>query len=164
MLITSERKLRVGDSAVLYVTTCSDIDSSFRFCRRFVECQIIGQIVSRDKKELDDRYIIRCSENLRDEPYKGGLYAYEALVSVHSPFLFTWREFDRLKNNPKDLQKWLDGFSDMMLGYDVPKHMHNWKAEAHKIMLGLGIDEIDGVVMDIESDFTPETMQVIRFL
>lgn len=163
MIANLTRKLKPNDSGVLYVTTCSDIDSSYRYCRRFLECQVIGVICSMNKKEQDDRYIVRCSEDLRDEPYKGGLYAYEALVSAHSPFLFTWREYEKLTENPDHLQKWLIGIEDLINGFDVPKRLHNWQAEVCKIMLGLGIDDASGVISDIREDFSPGKMEVVRF-
>lgn len=163
MSIASMRKLKKGDSAVLYVTTCSDIDSSFKYCRRFLECQVVGVICSWRKSELDDRYIVRCAEDLRDEPYKGGIYAYEALVSAHSPFLFTWKEFEKLKSNPKNLQNWLDSVEDLMMGFDVPSRMRNWQMEVCRIMLGLGIDDASGIIADIREDFSPEKMRVISF-
>lgn len=163
MGMIAEKKLKEGDSAVLYVTTCSDIDSSFEHSRRFLECHIAGKIASWDKKEMDDRYIVRCAEDIRSEPYKGGIYAYEALVSVNSPFLLSWDEFNELNTNPDSLQKWLDEVSDIIMGLDLPERMKNWQFELCKIMLGLGIDDFNEIISDIKEDFIPGGMNVIRF-
>ncbi len=163
MGILIKKNFKKGDSAVLYVTTCSDIESSFAHSRRFLECQIVGKIHSTDKEQTDDRYIVRCAEDLREEPYKGGIYAYEALVSVHSPFLMTWEEFEMLRTDPKALNKWLKVVEDLISGFKIPKAMRNWQYELMKIVLGLGIDDTDEVFSDIKEDFVPSGMEVIRF-
>lgn len=163
MGMIAEKVLEKGDSAVLYVTTCSDIDSSFEHSRRFLECHVTGMIASWNKNEMDDRYIICCAEDIRAEPYKGGIYAFEALVSVNSPFLLSWDEFNELNNNPNSLQEWLKEVSDIIMGLDLPERMKNWQHELCKIMLGLGIDDFEEVISDIKEDFIPGEMEVIRF-
>lgn len=158
-----EKDLNNGDFAVLYVTTCSDIESSFKYSRRFLECQIMSTICSWDKNEMDDRFIVRCSEDIREDPYKGGVYAYEALVSVHSPFLMTWEQFEELNSNPESLRVWLTEVSELIMGLDIPEGLANWQYELCKIMLGLGIDDFEEVISDIKQDFVSGEMEVIRF-
>ncbi len=163
MSMLVEKNLKNGDSAVLYVTTCSDIDSSFKYSRKFLECHVIGKICSWNKDEMDDRFIVRCAEDIREDPYKGGIYAFEALVSTHSPFLLTWEQFEELNSNPESLSEWLVEVSDLIMGFDIPEGMSNWQYELCKIMLGLGIDDFEEVIADIKQDFIPGEMEVIRF-
>ena len=158
-----EKDLKNGDSAVLYVTTCSDIDSSFKHSRKFLECHIVGTIYGCDELGLDDRYIVRCAEDIREEPYKGGIYAYEALVSTHSPFLMTWEQFEELRSDYNSLSRWLYEVSNLIMGFNVPEEMANWQHELCKIMLGLGIDDFEEVIKDIKQDFIPGEMEVICF-
>ena len=163
MSMLVEKDLREGDFAVLYVTTCSDIESSFKYSRRFLECQIMSTIYSWNEDEMDDRFIVRCSEDIREDPYKGGVYAFEALVSIHSPFLMTWKQFEELNNNPESLDRWLTEVSDLIMGFDIPEEMANWQDELCRIMLGLGIDDFEEVINDIKQDFISGEMEVICF-
>ena len=48
MVILKKKSLKKNDSAILYITTCSDIETSFEHSRRFLECQIMGKIPSFD--------------------------------------------------------------------------------------------------------------------
>jgi hypothetical protein len=112
---------------------------------------------------MDDRYIVRCAEDIREEPYKGGIYAFEALVSVNSPFLFTRQDYDTYLCNEELRQKYLNEVSDLILGFDVPKHLKHWQNEVCGILLGLGVDDAWGIVEDIRGDFVPDKMKVISF-
>ena len=94
--IIGEKRLKVGETAVLYVTTCSDVNPSFKHSRRLLECVVVGKIKGFTRDE-DDRYIIRCSEDLRTEHVKTGAYADEAIASKYSPFLMTWEEYENYK-------------------------------------------------------------------
>lgn len=163
MGLIKKKAFKTGDPAILYVTTCSDIDSSFKYSRRFLECYIVGKIHSFDKDMMDDRYIVRCAEDIREEPYKGGIYAFEALVSVNSPFLFTRQDYDTYLCNEELRQKYLNEVSDLILGFDVPKHLKHWQNEVCGILLGLGVDDAWGIVEDIRGDFVPDKMKVISF-
>ena len=96
--IIGEKRLKVGDTAVLYVTTCSDVNPSFKHSRRLLECVVVGKIKGFTRDE-DDRYIIRCSEDLRTEHVKTGAYADEAIASKYSPFLMTWEEYENYKKD-----------------------------------------------------------------
>ena len=160
--IIGEKKLKVGNTAVLYVTTCSDVDASFKHSRRLLECLVIGKIrgLSRDE---DDRYIIRCSEDLRSERVKTGAYADEAIVSKYSPFLMTWEEYNSYKEDPALLSKWISDTTNVLKGYEVPAYLRNWQNEVTKIMSDLGI-EAEDAVYDIICDFSPKRgMDVITF-
>ena len=158
-----EKNLKRGDLAVLYVTTCSDIDSSFKDNRKFLECYVVGTIYSSNKDEMDDRYIVRCAEDIREEKYKGGICADEALVSTHSPFLMTWEQFEELRSDYNSLSRWLYEVSNLIMGLNVPEEMANWQRELCKIMLGLEIDDFEEVIKDIKQDFIPGEMEVICF-
>ena len=163
MVILKKKSLKKNDSAILYITTCSDIETSFEHSRRFLECQIMGKIPSFDKDKIDDRYIVRCSEDIREDPYKAGLYAYEALVSVNSPFLLTWEEFESLLDDERKRLQYIDEVSDAVLGFKIPKRLQNWQNEVCRILLGLGVDDAWDIVDDIREDFNKERMNVIRF-
>lgn len=163
MGLIRRKAFKKGDPAILYVTTCSDIDTSFEHSRRFLECIITGKIYSYDKDTMDDRYIVRCAEDIREEPYKGGIYAYEALVSVNSPFLFPYEDFEKYRCNDDLRYRYLNEACDLILGFNVPKHLRNWQNEVCKILLGLGIDDAWGIVDDIREDFVSDKMEIIRF-
>lgn len=163
MSTLEKKEFKNGDLAVLYVTTCSDVDTSFKHGRKFVECYIVGKICSIDKEHLDDRYIVRCAEDLRDESYKGGLYAYEALVNVNSPFLMTTDEFEEYRDNPIAKEDWLEDIGNLIIGFDVPEHLEKWQTEVWDIMLALGIDNADEVFDDIKEDFESGRMDIDRF-
>ena len=158
------RTLKIGDDAVLYVTTCSDVDTSLKHSRRFLECCVVGKINSYDKNEVDDRFIIRCSENLREELVRNGAFSDEALVSINSPFLMNWEEFNGYKENPRKLNKWLSEISDILSGKYVPEHLKNWQKETCRIMAKLGVDA-DEAISDIVDDFLPlSEKEVVCFL
>lgn len=159
----AKNDLRAGDLAVLYVTTCSDIDSSFKHARKLVECRIVSRIRSFDDKRYDDRFIVCCAEDLREEPFKAGLYAYEALVNVNSPFLMTWEEFNEYSSDPELLSRWIDNVGSIISGVNVPAYLQNWQREVRKIMSRLGNMEYEDVMSDIMEDFIPGEMKVYRF-
>ena len=162
MGLIKKKVFKKNDLAILYVTTCSDIDSNLEHSRRFLECFIKCKVPSFDK-ETDDRYIVCCSENIREEAYKGGLFADEALVSAYSPFLFSWNDFEKLRSDDDLRHSYLNETSNMILGFKVPKHLKNWQNELCRILLGLGKDDAWGSVEDIREDFKPDRMKVIRF-
>lgn len=163
MGILKKKSFKKGDLAILYVTTCSDIETSFEHSRRFLECQIMGKIHSLDKESMDDRYIVRCSADIREDKYKAGLYADEALVSVNSPFLLTQEEFEQYSGDDELRHKYLNEVSDAVLGFSIAKRLKNWQNEVCKILLGLGVDDAWNIVEDIREDFNPERMIVVRF-
>ena len=159
----TEKTLKKGDNAVLYVTTCSDVDTSLKHSRRLLECCVIGKIDSYDLNEVDDRYIIRCSERLREEPVRNGAFPDEALVSFNSPFLMKWEEFNSMMESSEKLNRWLSEVSDILSGKRVPAHLKNWQKETSRIMAKLGIDA-DEAISDIVDDFLPENgKEVICF-
>lgn len=149
-----EKKLRLGDSGVLYVTTCSDVDTSLKYSRRLLECFVINRLG-------DGRYIVRCSENLRDEPYKdflrmkNFLHADEAPIYATSPFLMTMDEYEAYKNDSGLLSRWLSEVSHTLMGFEVPDYMLKWQVEVTEIMKGLGIKP-EEAVSDILDDFSPK--------
>ena len=160
--IIGEKKLKVGDTAVLYVTTCSDVNPSFKHSRRLLECVVVGKIKGFTKDE-DDRYIIRCSEDLRTDPVKTGAYADEAIASKYSPFLMTWEEYNTYRENPALLSRWISETTNILMGYDVPAHLRNWQNEVTTIMSDLGIKANDAVA-DVIEDFSPKSgLEVITF-
>ena len=160
--IIGEKKLKVGETAVLYVTTCSDVNPSFKHSRRLLECVVVGKIKGFTRDE-DDRYIIRCSEDLRSEHVKTGAYADEAIVSKFSPFLMTWEEYEEYKKDAALLSRWISETTNILMDYDVPVHLRNWQNEVTKIMEDLGIEAKDAV-SDILDDFSPKSgLEVITF-
>lgn len=160
--VIGEKRLKVGDTAVLYVTTCSDVNPSFKHSRRLLECVVIGRIRGFSRDE-DDRYIIRCSEDLRTEHVKTGAYADEAIVSKYSPFLMTWEEYNRYEEDKALQSRWISETTNILMGFDVPVHLRNWQNEVTKIMKDLGIEAKDAVA-DIIDDFSPKSgLKVIAF-
>lgn len=160
--IIGEKRLKVGDTAVLYVTTCSDVNPSFKHSRRLLECVVVGKIKGFTRDE-DDRYIIRCSEDLRTEHVKTGAYADEAIASKYSPFLMTWEEYENYKKDAALLSRWISETTSILMGYNVPAHLRNWQNEVIKIMDDLGIEAKDAV-SDIMDDFSPTSgLEVITF-
>ena len=160
--IIGEKKLKVGDTAVLYVTTCSDVNPSFKHSRRLLECVVVGNIKGFTRDE-DDRYIIRCSEDLRTDHVKTGAYADEAIASKYSPFLMTWEEYNAYRENPALLSRWISETTNILMGYDVPAHLRNWQNEVTTIMSDLGIKANDAVA-DVIEDFSPKSgLEVITF-
>lgn len=161
--VIGEKKLKVGDTAVLYVTTCSDVNASLQHSRRLLECMVIGKIKGFSRDE-DDRYIIRCAEDLRTERVKAGAYADEAIASKYSPFLMTWEEYNNYKNDPALLSRWISETTNVLMGYEVPIHLRNWQNEVTKIMSDLKI-EASSAVADILDDFSPKCgLEVVTFL
>lgn len=160
--LIGEKKLKVGETAVLYVTTCSDVNPSFKHSRRLLECVVIGKIKGFSRDE-DDRYIIRCSEDLRTDHVKTGAYADEAIASKYSPFLMTWEQYNEYKNDPALLSRWISKTTNILMGYDVPAHLRNWQNEVTRIMNDLGIEAKDAV-SDIVDDFSPKSgLEVVTF-
>ena len=160
--IIGEKKLKVGDTAVLYVPTCSDVNPSFKHSRRLLECVVVGKIKGFTKDE-DDRYIIRCSEDLRTDHVKNGAYADEAIAIKYSPFLMTWEEYNTYRENPALLSRWISETTNILMGYDVPAHLRNWQNEVTTIMSDLGIKANDAVA-DVIEDFSPKSgLEVITF-
>ena len=159
----TEKTLRIGENAVLYVTTCSDVDTCLKYHRRMLECCVVGKIDSYDKSEVDDRYIVRCSEHLRDEQVRNGAFSDEALVSINSPFLMKWDEYNSYMEDREKLNKWLSEVSDILSGKHVPPFLKNWQKETKRIMAKLGIDANEAI-SDIVDDFLPENgMEVVCF-
>lgn len=152
--VIKEKNLQVGDMAVLYVTTCSDVDASLENSRCIVECQVIGKLPAWDKA-TDDRYIVRCAKNLRDRKVVNGSGPNEALVSKFSPFLMTWEEYQNYTEDPILLSRWLSDVSQILMGYDVPDYMLNWQTEAANIMEELEVEPKD-VVCNVMDDFSPK--------
>ena len=103
MSLLTRKEFDNYDTAVLYVTTCSDVEASFKNSRRFLECKVVGSNPGFNGK--DKRYFVQCAEPLRKDGYKLGLYSAEAMVSEYSPFLmseeffnefFMFRDYDNM--------------------------------------------------------------------
>lgn len=160
MSLLTNKDFDFYETAVLYVTTCSDVEASFKNSRRFLECRIIGANLGFGGK--DKRYFVQCAEPLRKDVYKLGLFSIEAMVSECSPFLMTEKFFYLLKNNAKLREQWLLEVEELILGETIPEGLENWQAEVSTIIQELDAD-INDIISDIKSDFTVDKMEIIRF-
>ena len=153
--ILTEKDLRIGDIAVLYVTSCSDVNPWMQYNRGFTECYVKSIIPSADKNG-EKRYLIVCADKLRDEALFGGLYNDEAVVSSRSPFLMTKREYEKYMSDATLLNKLLDEYAHILKGGKVPKHLRKWQVDTLSVMhrLGMGAEK---VISDIKNDFLPES-------
>ena len=151
--ILTEKVLKVGDIAVLYVTSCSDVNPWMQYNRGFTECCVKSIIPSADRNG-EQRYLIVCADKLRDEVLFGGLYNDEAVVSSNSPFLMTQREYERYMNDEALLEKLLDEYANVLKGGKVPKYLRSWQADTLQVMYRLGMGA-EKVIADVRNDFLP---------
>lgn len=158
MSLLKVKKLGVYDFAVLYVTTCSDVDASFKNSRRFLECGV-STLIPKVGKE-DRRYLVRCAEQLRKDVYKNGLFPAEAMVSEYSPFLMTKEFFKELKANDELREQYLQEIEALILGECIPEGLEHWQSEVNMIIQALDADVKD-VLSDIRADFSVEKMEMI---
>lgn len=158
MSLLGVKKLGVYDFAVLYVTTCSDMDVSFKNSRRFLECGV-SSLIPRVGNE-DRRYLVRCAESLRKDVYKTGMFPAEAMVSECSPFLMTKEFFEELKSNDELREQWLQEVEALILGECIPEGLEHWQSEVNMIIQALDADVKD-IISDIREDFTVEKMEII---
>lgn len=158
MSLLNLKKLGVYDFAVLYVTTCSDVDVSFKNSRRFLECGV-STLVPKIGNE-DRRYLVRCAEDLRKDIYKNGLFPAEAIVSEYSPFLMTKEFFEELRADDRLREQYLQEVEALILGKCVPEGLEHWQSEVNLIIRALDADVKD-ILSDIRADFTVEKMKMI---
>lgn len=159
MSLLNRKMLMEYDTAVLYVTTCSDVETSFKNSRRFLEARVTRKI---QKIGGDDaRYLVRCAEDLRKDIYKTGLFPSEAMVSEYSPFLMSEEFFNTLKEDSEVRKQWLKEVEELILGKTIPEGLEHWQSEVNDIIQALGTDVLD-VIEDIRADFTPDKMNLIR--
>ena len=158
MSLLVRKDFGVYDFAVLYVTTCSDVDVSFKNSRRFLECGV-SSLISKFRDE-DRRYLVRCAEDLRKDVYKNGLFPAEAMVSEYSPFLMTKEFFERLKNDTELREQWLLEVEALILGECIPEGLEHWQSEVNLIIQALDAD-VQDIIADIRADFTDEKMEMI---
>ena len=161
LLLPRERELDYFDRAVLPITSFSDINESFKNNRRFLECIVSGKIMSVNGE--DERYQVRCAEDLRDEPYSNGMFPQEAQPSIFSPLLMTWGRFDRIKNDPFFRRRWLKELEEAIVGTVVPKELKNWHKEANQLIIAQGMT-VEEAIADLYEDFSPDRMNVIRYV
>ena len=159
MSLLARKDLHYFDTAILYVTTCSDVDVSFKKSRRFLECKNAGKLLSFG--EEDARYHVRCAQRLRRNKYKNGMFPSEAMVSEYSPFLMTEEFFNELKNDPKMREQWLKEVEELILGTTIPEGHEYWHEEVNMIIDELGITPEEAIA-DIYEDFSPDKMEIIR--
>ena len=160
MSLLIREKFDYLDRAVLYVTTCSDVDDSFKDSRRFLECRILG--VTPKFSGKDSRYRVCCAEALRKEAYKNGLRMDEAMVGENSPFLMTREFFNKLKDDSELREQWLKEIEELILGKNIPEELGYWQEEVSMIIKELDTDAHD-VISDIKSDFAADKMEMICF-
>lgn len=158
MSLLTRKEFGVYDFAVLYVTTCSDVDVSFKNSRRFLECGV-STLVPKVGDE-DKRYLVRCSEKLRKDFYKTGMFPAEAMVSEYSPFLMTKEFFEELKTNEELREQYLQEIEDLILGESIPEGLEHWQNEVNMIIQALDAS-VQDVISDIREDFTVEKMEMI---
>ncbi len=159
MSLLGRKELMEYDNVVLYVTTCSDVDVTFKNSRRFLEARVTKKIPKLG--DDDARYLVRCAENLRKDIYKTGLFPSEAMVSEYSPFLMTEGFFNTLKEDSEVRRQWLKEVEELILGETIPEGLEHWQAEVNAITEAIGADVRD-VISDIESDFSDGKMKLIR--
>ena len=159
-LLTNSKEFDFYDTAVLYVTTCSDVEASFKNSRRFLECRIMG--ANPGFEGQDKRYFVKCAEPLRKDGFKLGLYSAEAMVSEHSPFLMTEWFFNELRDDSEMRRQWLKEVEELILGENVPEELKYWQTEVNAIIQELDADIYD-IISDIKSDFTADKMKIIKF-
>lgn len=159
MSLLNRKELMEFDTAVLYVTTCSDVEVSFKNSRRFLEARVTKKIPALGGD--DARYLVRCAEDLRKDIYKTGLFPSEAMVSEYSPFLMTEEFFNTLKSDSDVREQWLKEVKEMILGENIPEGLEHWQAEVNAIIQAIDADVKD-IISDIESDFSVDKMELIR--
>lgn len=159
MSLLGKKELMEFDTVVLYVTTCSDVDVSFKNSRRFLEARVTKKIP--ELGDDDARYLVRCAEDLRKDIYKTGLFPSEAMVSEYSPFLMSVEFFNTLKENSDVREQWLKEVEEMIMGEVVPEGLEHWQNEVNAIIQALGTDVHD-VISDIKSDFSDGKMELIK--
>lgn len=160
MSLLTRKEFDNYDTAVLYVTTCSDVEASFKNSRRFLECKVVGSNPGFNGK--DKRYFVQCAEPLRKDGYKLGLYSAEAMVSEYSPFLMSEEFFNELKSDSELRRRWLQEVEELILGENIPEGLGYWQNEVNVIIQELDAD-IHDIISDIKSDFTTGKMEIIRF-
>ena len=159
MSLLGKKDLHYFDNAILYVTTCSDVDVSFKKSRRFLECKVAAEIPSLDGE--DERYQLRCAQRLRRNKLKNGMFPFEAQASRYSPFLMTEEFFNELKSGPEMRKQWLKEVEELILGTTIPEGHEYWHNEVNMIIDELGITPEEAIA-DIYEDFTPDKMEIIR--
>lgn len=149
-------KFKVRETGLIYVSPCSDVDPSLELNRRFVEFQVLGVIPPWDEN-TDNRYLIYCADVLRSHKVLNGATEREALVSVNSPMLFTWKEFGEMRRNQNSLKAKQDLISvllDETSKKPVAPHLRNWRRDHLNNAKELGLDNallVDMIHSDLES-------------
>ena len=158
MSLLTKKEFNNYDRAVLYVTTCSDVEASFKNSRRFLECSIM--VVVPPIGSCDRRYVVYCAESLREDIYKTGMFPTEAMVSEYSPFLMTKEFFEQLKEDPELREQYLQEVEDLILGTNIPEGLEYWQSEVNMIIKALDAN-VQDVIDDIRFDFTTDNMKII---
>lgn len=158
--VLHKQDLKKDDIAVLYVTSCSDINPWMQHHRFFTECIVTGIITESDEV----RYIISCAEELRPEPVFGGLFSWEAIVSQNSPFLMSKAEYNRYMSDPKLLEALLLEYEHILSGEKVQPRLRKWQKDALAVINRMSMS-VDKVISDIREDFLPDSRkELICFL
>lgn len=159
MSLLVKKEFQYFDLAVIYITTCSDVDVSFKNSRRFLECRVMGTIPEINGE--DKKYMVRCAEGLRSEQFKNGIFADQAIVSQYSPFLMTEDFFNTLKKDKEIRTQWLKEVEKLIRGENIPEGLEYWQNEVNMIIRELGIT-VDEAIEDIKSDFSDENMEIVE--
>lgn len=155
-------RLNVGDKAVLYVGSCSDVNPWLQYNRGFTECVVIS-VIQPTENNKDTRYIIACAMDLRDEPLFGGLERNEAIVSDNSVFLMTTSEYERYMNDLALLIRLLAEYEKILNGNKIAPWLRSWQTSTLAVVSRLGVG-VDKVLADIRYDFLPETRkELVKF-
>lgn len=105
--------LKNGDHVILYVSPFSGIGINSEHIGDFLECYIVNIMKNITGDQNDDRVLICCSQDLREEHHpKMHMYSDQVLVSAKSPFIMSWDEYKGCKYDPDYLDHWLTVVGD----------------------------------------------------
>lgn len=184
--VLERKEFEVGDSIVLYVNRCSDVDPTL--IRGFYEGTVTNVIEGRADDGLDRRYIVACMHNFRggsrvdidetDEVYEDGRkikvvpqrksyklknkfdidrVANQVAVSEYSPFLMSPEEYIELRSNPELTSKMITAVTHILMNeQDIPDYLKNWQSSTIWIMEKLGITWKD-IASEMTDDFNPRS-------